>query len=225
MPIRANALAVMAKAAIPGTVKTRLVPPLTDEQAAELSHALLLDQLEHLAQLDSADLYVAFTPADAAELMTSLLPSGFECFAQRGDDLGERMNEVFIELRRRAHRNLIVIGSDVPAVPLLYLEDAFRLLADENNRVVLGPSRDGGYYLIGMNQPTPEIFKDMTWSHEQVLAQTTEKLSRREIQFALLPMWFDLDRIEDLDRLQTLGDPGVGQAMRRTMALLQQLNH
>jgi uncharacterized protein len=225
MPIRANALAVMAKAAIPGTVKTRLVPPLTDEQAAELSHALLLDQLEHLAQLDSADLYVAFTPADAAELMMSLLPSGFGCFAQRGDDLGERMNEVFTELRRRAHRNLIVIGSDVPAVPLLYLEDAFRLLADENNRVVLGPSRDGGYYLIGMNQPTPEIFKDMTWSHEQVLAQTTEKLSRLEIQFALLPMWFDLDRIEDLDRLQTLGDPGVGQAMRRTMALLQQLNH
>jgi rSAM/selenodomain-associated transferase 1 len=214
----------MAKAPISGTVKTRLVPPLTHEQAAALSHALLLDQFEHLAQMDGADLYVAFTPADAAPSMTGLLSARFQCFPQRGENLGERMNEVFVELHRRTHRNLIAIGSDVPAVPLLYLEDAFRLLADENNRVVLGPSRDGGYYLIGMNQPIPEIFKDMTWSHDQVLAQTTEKLSQLDLQFALLPVWFDLDRIEDLDRLQTLADPGVRHAMRRTMALLQQLN-
>jgi uncharacterized protein len=224
MPTHANALAVMAKAPIPGLVKTRLVPPLKHEQAAELYRALLLDQLDHLAQLNSADLYVAFTPVDAAPLMVSLLPVGFRCFPQRGDDLGERMNEVFIELRRRAHCNLIVIGSDLPAVPLNFFEDAFRLLAGGKKRVVLGPSRDGGYYLIGLNQPTSEIFQDMTWSHDRVLAQTTERLARLEIDFALLPIWSDLDTLEDLDRLRATSNPGVRQAMRRTFALLARLD-
>jgi uncharacterized protein len=134
------------------------------------------------------------------------------------------MNEVFIELRRRAHCNLIVIGSDLPAVPLNFFEDAFRLLAGGKKRVVLGPSRDGGYYLIGLNQPTSEIFQDMTWSHDRVLAQTTERLARLEIDFALLPIWSDLDTLEDLDRLRATSNPGVRQAMRRTFALLARLD-
>jgi rSAM/selenodomain-associated transferase 1 len=224
MPTHVNALAVMAKVPVSGTVKTRLVPPLSDEQAAELYRALVLDQLEHLAQLNSADLYLAFTPADAASSMASLMPARFQCFPQRGDDLGERMNQVFIELRRRAHRNLVVIGSDLPPVPLDFFEDAFRILAAENKRVVLGPSRDGGYYLVGMNEPTPQIFKEMTWSHAHVLAQTTKKLTRLGIDFRLLPTWFDLDTVEDLDRFQEIASPVVRQAMSRTLGLLQRLS-
>lgn len=210
----------MAKAPVPGAVKTRLVPPLTEEQAAELYRALLLDQLEHLSSFDDSELYVAFTPDEAAGLIKSLAPAGFHCFPQHGDDLGARMDEVFAELRRRGHRNSVLIGSDLPPLPLDILRQAFAQLAPLEKRVVLGPSRDGGYYLVGTNQPTPEIFSNMTWSHDRVFAQTTEKLADMGIAFDLLPAWFDIDTIADVERLRAIGDPAVRGAMKRTLAFL-----
>jgi rSAM/selenodomain-associated transferase 1 len=223
MPTRANALAVMAKAPVPGSVKTRMVPPLTQEQAAALYRAILRDQLEHLTRLAAIDLYVAFTPDDAAALMKSVVPAAFECFPQRGEDLGERMQEIFVELWRRGHRNLVLIGSDVPAVPLDFFQETYSALNCEDKRVVFGPSQDGGYYLVGMNQPTPEIFDGMTWSHDRVLVQTTEKLTGLGIAVKLLPTWFDVDTIEDLKRLQTISDPAVRNTMRGTLDCLRRL--
>jgi rSAM/selenodomain-associated transferase 1 len=223
MPMHANALAVMAKAPIPGSVKTRMVPPLTHEQAAELFRVLLLDQLENLTALGEVDLYVAFTPVEAKALIKSIVPASFQCFHQRGDDLGERMHEVFAELWRRGHRNLVLIGSDLPVVPLVFLRDAFKVLERKDRQLVFGPSEDGGYYLVGMNQPTPEIFDGMSWSHDQVLAQTTEKVTRLGIDFRLLPGWFDLDTIKDLERLRVKADPAIRAAMRRTVDYLRQL--
>ena len=223
MPTRANALAVMAKAPVPGSVKTRMVPPLTQEEAAALYRAILRDQLEHLTRLAAIDLYVAFTPDDAAVLMKSIVPAAFECFPQRGEDLGERMQEIFVELWRRGHRNLVLIGSDVPGVPLDFFRETYSALNCDEKRVVFGPSQDGGYYLVGMNQPTPEIFDGMTWSHDRVLVQTTEKLTRLGIAVKLLPTWFDIDTIEDLKRLQTISQPAVRDAMKRTLDYLRQL--
>lgn len=224
MPTRANALAVMTKAPIPGSVKTRMVPPLTHEQAAELCRALLFDQLEHLSALADVDLFVAFTPAEAVTLIESLVPPGFQYFPQRGADLGARMNAVFYELRRRGHRNLVVMGSDLPALPLNILNDAFQALEAERQRIVLGPSRDGGYYLVGMNRPTPEIFNEMSWSHDRVFSQTIEKLASLGIDFTTLPGWFDLDTIEDIEFLRSYSDPAVRAAMKRTVSFLQRLN-
>jgi len=223
MPTRANALAVMAKAPVPGSVKTRMVPPLTQEEAAALYRAILRDQLEHLTRLAAIDLYVAFTPDDAAALMKSVVPAAFECFPQRGEDLGERMQEIFVELWRRGHRNLVLIGSDVPAVPLDFFQETYSALNCEDKRVVFGPSQDGGYYLVGMNQPTPQIFERMTWSHDRVLVQTTEKLTRLGMAVKLLPTWFDIDTIEDLKRLQTISDPAVRNAMQETLDCLRRL--
>ena len=223
MPTRANALAVMAKAPVPGSVKTRMVPPLTQKQAAALYRAILRDQLEHLTRLAAIDLYVAFTPDDAAALMKSVVPAAFECFPQRGEDLGERMQEIFAELWRRGHRNLVLIGSDVPAVPLDFFQETYSALNCEDKRVVFGPSQDGGYYLVGMNQPTPQIFERMVWSHDRVLVQTTEKLTRLGMAVKLLPTWFDIDTIEDLKRLQTISDPAVRNAMQGTLDCLRRL--
>jgi rSAM/selenodomain-associated transferase 1 len=221
MPTRADALAVMAKAPIAGEVKTRLVPPFTQEQAADLYRALLLDQLEHLSRLTVAELYLVFAPNSAAPLMWQLAPPNFYCFAQRGGDLGERMNAAFIDLWQLGHRSVVVIGSDLPALPLTILETAFDLLATSIHQVVLGPSHDGGYYLVGMNQPTPEIFQDMRWSHDQVLAQTTDKLSKLGIPPALLPAWFDIDSVEDLKQLEALPEPATRNAVQRTLSYLQ----
>jgi glycosyltransferase A (GT-A) superfamily protein (DUF2064 family) len=101
---------------------------------------------------------------------------------------------------------------------------AFAQLAAVEKRVVLGPSRDGGYYLLGMNQPTPEIFSGMTWSHDRVLAQTIGKLADRGIGFSLLPAFFDVDTAADLERLRAITDPAVRGAMERTLSVLNQAN-
>jgi rSAM/selenodomain-associated transferase 1 len=223
MPTRADALAVMAKAPIAGEVKTRLVPPLTQEQAADLYRALLLDQLKHLQGFPTADRYLVYTPEDSAPLMKRLAPPNFHCLAQRGGDLGERMNAAFIDLWRRGHRNVMLVGSDLPALPLTILETAFDLLAASAGQVVLGPSRDGGYYLVGMNRPTSEIFEDMSWGDDQVLRVTLEKLSALGIKPALLPEWFDIDRVEDLNRLEVLSKPAERAALKRTLSYLKEL--
>jgi rSAM/selenodomain-associated transferase 1 len=223
MPTRADALAIMAKAPIAGAVKTRLAPPLTQEQAAELSRALLVDQLNHLSGLNSAELYLAFAPEDARAMMTELVPPRFRLFAQRGDDLGARMNGVFDWLRAKGHRNMVLIGGDLAPVPLRNLAETFTALEVAGERVVLGPSRDGGYYLVGMNRLTPQIFDGMTWSHDRVLAQTTAKLSASRIEFQLLPTWFDIDTIEDLRELKSHIGPECRAAMKQTLDLLRHL--
>jgi rSAM/selenodomain-associated transferase 1 len=213
----------MAKAPVAGQVKTRLLPALTPDEAAELSRALLVDQLNHLSGLNSAELYLAFAPEDARAMMTELVPPRFRLFAQRGDDLGARMNGVFDWLRAKGHRNMILIGGDLPPVPLRNLVEAFRALEVAGERVVLGPSRDGGYYLVGMNRLTPQIFDGMTWSHDRVLAQTTAKLSASRIEFQLLPTWFDIDTIEDLRELKSHIGPECRAAMKQTLDLLRHL--
>jgi rSAM/selenodomain-associated transferase 1 len=196
---------------------------LTYEQAAELCRALLLDQLEHLSRLSVAELYLVYAPDSAASLMRQLAPPNFRCLAQRGDDLGERMNLAFIDLWQRGHRGIVLIGSDLPALPLTILEMAFDRLAASAGKVVLGPSRDGGYYLVGMNRPMAQVFANMTWSHDQVLTETTERLAKLGIQPALLPQWFDIDRDEDLKQLQALSEPAARDALKRTLSLLERL--
>jgi uncharacterized protein len=223
MPTRANALAVMAKAPIPGAVKTRLVPPLSGEQACELYGALLLDQLDHLTELSETDLYLAYTPADAGPMIGSLAPAAFRYFPQSGLDLGARMGNVLVELGRRGHRRLVLIGSDLPVLQLEILRDAFKYLDVPDRRAVLGPSRDGGYYLIGMNQAIPEIFAGMTWSHDRVLADSLAKLRELCIDFALLPNWFDVDTMADIQRLRALEDSIGSARMKRTRDCLRRL--
>ncbi len=223
MPIHANALAIMAKAPLPGTVKTRLVPPLTAEQAAELYRALLVDQLEHLRQVGGAERYLFYAPADAQEILRDLGGSDYVYRAQSDGDLGARMEQVFADLWRLKHRNIVLVGSDLPALPLAILREAFSHLSTVENRVVIGPSRDGGYYLIGMNQPTPEIFANMTWSHDRVLTDTKARLDGLGVSYRILPTWFDLDVAEDFQRLRTLVKSESISALRRTLACLEAL--
>lgn len=224
MPTPADALAVMAKAPVPGLVKTRLVPPLTHEQAAALYGALLADQLEHLKGIDGVARYLAYTPNGAAATMRELGGDAYAYIAQSGDDLGQRMNQLFVDLWHLGHRNVVLIGSDLPALPLAILDEAFTRLSREDHKVVLGPSRDGGYYLIGMNQPTPALFVNMTWGHDRVLAETTARLRKLGVSFALLPSWFDIDTLEDIQRLGGLDDPAPRRSMPTTFAYLAQLS-
>jgi len=232
----------MAKAPIAGAVKTRLVPFLSAEQAAELARALLLDQLEHLCALDSADLYLAFSPGRETALMRRLAPPRFALFPQSQGDLGARMQNIFTRLFARGHRAVVLIGADLAPVPLEYLAEAFDYLDGDKSpfhpplikgeragfdgpeqRVVLGPSKDGGYYLIGLRRELPAIFENMTWSHDQVLAQTLVKL--RALGIATLPLnqWFDIDRPEDLSFFESALQSWPPQAAPQTSRFLRRL--
>lgn len=201
MPIRANALAVMAKAPIPGSAKTRLIPFLSAAQAAALARALLIDQLEHLLTFRNADLYLAFAPADARRLMRRLAPPRFGIFPQRGADLGARMQNIFATLFVKGHGRIVLIGGDLPPVPLHYFTQAFTYLDHPKPQAVLGPSQDGGYYLIGLNRLPAEIFTEMSWSHDQVFTQTMAKLRALSVPVLELPQWLDIDTPDDLKAL------------------------
>ena len=223
MPTRANALAIMAKAPVAGAVKTRLVPPLTLEQAAELYRALLLDQFEHLKTFAGAARYVVYAPADAEPILRGLGGADYHYLAQGDGDLGVRMEHTFAALARLGHRNIVLIGSDLPALPRTILDVAFNQLVGAQRRVVLGPSQDGGYYLVGMNQPTPEIFENMRWSHDRVLADTTARLDGLGVSYSMLPTWFDLDVAEDFQRLRSLPNAPSRAALNWTLACLEKL--
>jgi rSAM/selenodomain-associated transferase 1 len=213
----------MAKAPLAGQVKTRLLPALSAEEAAELARSLLLDQLRQLEKLEAVDRYLVFAPDEGRELMEALAPSCFRLFSQRSDDLGSRMEAIFSQLFAAGHQNIVLIGGDLPPVPLGFFAEAYAFLRSSNQRVVLGPSRDGGYYLVGCNQPIPEIFHDMRWSHPEVLAQTRKKLTALNLDYHLLPSWFDIDTSDDLQYLRSVLDISLVTTMPDTLRLLRRL--
>ena len=225
MEIRANALALMAKAPVAGQVKSRLLPLFTAEEAAELSRSLLVDQLNHLQEFAAADLYLAFAPSDAQCLMEQITPPCFQLFPQQGNDLGARMAAAFQTLFDLGHKRIVLIGGDLAPVPIGFFPEAYAFLESFEKRVVLGPSRDGGYYLVGCNQPTPEIFSGMSWSHSEVLAQTLARLTAAKIAYHVLPSWFDIDTPDDLRHLCSMLDPTLEKAMPNTLPLLQRLKN
>lgn len=192
------ALAVFAKAPIPGTVKTRLSPPLTPEHAAGLHAALLEDTLHRTAALEMAH-YLACAP-DARQpfLNACARRYGARVITQGAGDLGDRMRRVVTTLLKR-HSKVLLIGSDSPTLPLEFITDAEDRLTTVD--LVLGPSEDGGYYLLGQRRLFPEIFRGVAWGGADVLRTTLAKLDRSRVE--LLPPWYDVDRPEDLDRLRT----------------------
>ncbi len=213
----------MAKAPVPGTVKTRLVPVFSTADAAHLARALLLDQLIHLDAISTVDLYLAFSPAEAGEMMRQLAPTSFELFPQSEGDLGARMHNIFSVLFAKEYRSVVLIGADLPPVPLDYFAQAYEYLDGPQPRVVLGPSRDGGYYLVGLNRPLPPMFENMTWSHDRVFTQTVTKLADLRIEMHELPIGFDIDTPDDLEILMTRIDDPPNASMKNTFTLLRRL--
>lgn len=196
------AMAIMAKAPVPGQVKTRLCPPLTEEQAASLSHGFLLDALARARTLRGVAPYLAFSPPDARAMFEEIAGEGITCLPQEGDDLGQRLDRLSRRLLAAGHPAVAIIGTDTPTLPVSVLADALDCLAGGQADLVLGPSEDGGYYLIGMRRPLPGIFTDIAWGGPTVLADTQERAAGLGLKVSLLPSWFDVDTPEDLGRLR-----------------------
>jgi rSAM/selenodomain-associated transferase 1 len=222
------ALAVMTKAPQAGRVKTRLVPPLTPEEAAELNKCFLRDtavaissacsrrpvgdaskmQFEHAGASHSEAATAAcgiavYTPVGAESAYTDVLPADFRLLPQRGDEFGERLFFAVEDLFKCGFDSLCLIDSDSPTVPAENFEQAVKLLSTSEDRVVLGPSDDGGYYLIGMNKPHRHLFEQIDWSTERVLNQTMQRATEIGSEVKLLPTGYDVDDNASLRRLRT----------------------
>lgn len=195
------AVAIMAKAPQGGAVKTRLSPPLSLADAAELYRCFLLDKIEQVRRLTTATVAIAYTPADAAGYFESVAP-GFVLVQQRGADLGDRLANSLAELLARGHRAAMAIDSDTPTLPVTFLQQAIDLLTTSNVDLVLGPTQDGGYYLIGLRAMHRELFDTMAWSTSTVLSETIRRAEATGLRIACLPPWYDIDTPEDLARLR-----------------------
>ncbi|MEJ2282970.1 MAG: TIGR04282 family arsenosugar biosynthesis glycosyltransferase [Desulfobacterales bacterium] len=191
-------LVVVAKAPVPGEVKTRLTPPFTPQEAVALYQCFLKDRLAEISTLQGIDLAVAFTPGNARKAFERLIGNGFKLFAQKGADLGQRLNHIFIDKLRSDYDAVSIIDSDTPDLPGEIVEQSFRILLSDEADTVYGPCDDGGYYLVGMCRPHPELFEDIPWSTPAVLNITLERARGLGIKTKLLPCWNDLDTVEDL---------------------------
>ncbi|MBI5969731.1 MAG: TIGR04282 family arsenosugar biosynthesis glycosyltransferase [Deltaproteobacteria bacterium] len=200
-----DALSIMLKAPRPGTVKTRLCPPLTHVQAARLYTCFIKDVFSCALKLDEVDLFAVFTPPDSEKEAAAVIPPVSGLFAQEGASLGARISNVFTRLFSEGYKRVVVIGSDSPDIPFEFMEDSFRLLCFRENTVVLGPALDGGYYLIGLNTQANELFEDIRWSGASVLEDTLEKARAAMLNIELLPKWHDVDRAKDLAFIKKTG--------------------
>ena len=196
-----------------GHVKTRLVPPLTQEEAAELYRCLLLDKIRQVGTLSGVDPHLAYTPPEARAQMASLAPQDFTLIPQAGSDLGDRLHRLSAILLERGHPGVIIIDSDTPTLPSTYLLDALDRIQNESTDLVLGPAEDGGYYLIGLKRPCRSLFDSIPWSGPSVLSETLRRASAQRLEVATLPTWFDVDTASDLLRLRNdLATNGSGLA-------------
>jgi rSAM/selenodomain-associated transferase 1 len=195
------ALVVMAKAPKPGRVKTRLSPPLTLEQTAALNVQFLRDTTENLATIPGAAGLISYTPVGDEALFAGLLPETFALVAQRGDGFGERLLAAAEDVLAIGYGSVCLIDSDSPTVPGGAFYRAVEGLSEPGDRVVLGPSNDGGYYLIGMKRAHREPFERITWSTGSVLEQTVEQCREAGLDVVMLPTWYDVDDEATLEML------------------------
>lgn len=190
------ALAVMAKAPRPGRVKTRLSPPLTLEQSAALNTCFLRDTTRNLAAVSASGHsagVISYTPVGDEALFEGLLPDSFVLVAQRGDAFGERLLASAEDILSCGYSAVCLIDSDSPTVPTAAFQQAVDELLRPGDRIVLGGSDDGGYYLIGMKRPHSEPFANITWSTGSVYAETVAAIRAAGIELVELPTWYDVD--------------------------------
>jgi len=213
-----HALVFMAKWPEPGHAKTRLSPPLTPFQAAELARCFLLDTLDGAAGV-GADRWIAFAPAGRAADFRRLVGSSVGLIPAEFDDFGDALQAAQHAALTKGYRSVSLVASDLPHLPAdRYLQ---ALAALKTADVALGPCSDGGYYLLGAERETPSLFRGVAWSTSSVYAQTVQNAEQAGLRVAHLPNCDDVDLASDLGPLYSALSlrPGAG----RTLALLRRL--
>ena len=206
MPDRrqACAIAMVAKESRPGLAKTRLTPPLAPGEAAALNSCFLLDTARNILNAGSRAAiqgFVAYHPPEAADFFRRLLVPAIELLPPREPGLGPSLLHACRDLLALGYGAVCIVNSDSPTLPSAYLARAAQVLATAEDRLVLGPASDGGYYLIGVKRTHPRLFEEIDWSTERVLTQTLERAAEIGLGVDLLPEWYDVDDAAALGRL------------------------
>jgi len=194
-----RAFGIFAKYPHPGKVKTRLAKNLGEETACELYRAFLGDLVSRLGTHFQKQCVLCFTPDDSdSNRFFGILSDLAEIshWPQPEGDLGTRLSAFFDEQFQRGTEKAIVIGSDSPTLPVPLVENAFEQLSHFD--CVLGPSVDGGFYLLGLSHFVADIFQDIDWSTTRVLEQVVTQIEKSNTNFSLLPPWYDVDSLDDL---------------------------
>ena len=206
---------------MPGQVKTRLSPPLSQEEAALLYEAFLGDALEVYAAADAFGLdesvVVRLYLAGAESRPGAFAQGSITTHRQKGDGLGPRMLRAFAETFAAGYERIVIIGTDHPTLPPAFVGEAFRALS-EPFTVVLGPSTDGGYYLLGLNELYAPLF-EMEYSHGSVFEHTLERAIEEGARPVVLPEWYDVDDMGSLQRLVHEWREGASIPSRTEFAL------
>lgn len=201
-----SSIIIVAKRPVPGNVKTRLCPPLTPQESSNLYSCFLQDTIDKVAKVPGALKYLALDIEDievqggeiAPPLHSISTPQSFKVISQGSGDLGERLAYLADYAFKESDR-LIFVGADSPSLPIPYLESALQLLGD--NDVVIGPSEDGGYYLLGMAGCFTFLFERVEWSSDRVFKQTLDCARSAGLKVNSMPTWYDVDTSSDLSRL------------------------
>lgn len=201
----ATQLGMFAKYWQPGTVKTRLAATIGNEAAARI-HRMNIKTLAARFRNVADNRLLAISPFEKRPEFEQLIADSgddgegnWQLQPQSAGDLGERMSDYFSAAFAARHARVVLIGSDSPTLPTATITAAFESLRSHD--VVLGPAEDGGYYLVGARNETPEIFDGIEWSSERVWDQTVKRLDQNDSSWKALATCYDVDHIEDLKRL------------------------
>ena len=207
-------IGIFIKYPTPGKVKTRLAKDTSDEFAAKLYSAFVHDICEQLTQWGFPFILI-HDPDSSDDMIRSWLPYNVPLLKQRGIDLGERLTNAFHDLYNlndnviennninnniNSIDNAIIIGSDAPDIPKSHFEEAIHNI---QKKCIIGPSKDGGYYMIGMPKAlfSASYFECITWSTDTVFNETIDKFNKNKTSYHELPLWYDNDNLEDVKRL------------------------
>lgn len=198
------AVAVMAKAPLVGAVKTRLVPPLSEAEAAELSGCFIRDIADNIVAAGRSTPirgHIAYSPSGSEAAFHDLLPSSFRLLPPRRDGLGFSLADAAEDLLAAGYGSVCLVNADSPTLPTSILVETAQRLQPPGDRVVVGPAEDGGYYCIGLKDRHLRLFEDIDWSTERVFGQTLERAYEIGLDAVVLPNWYDVDDLASLRRL------------------------
>lgn len=192
--MNSKALGIMFRIPEFGQVKRRLAIQIGDNEALKVYALMLHETINKVLILKDVDLFGFYESTDKENIKINKI----RALPQKGNDLGEKMNNAVHCLFEKGYEKVVLIGADSPDLPLKYIEDAF--LGLNTYDLVLGPTEDGGYYLIGMKKPLDFLFKDVKWGSKEVLKNTITIAQKEGINYFLLNQWYDIDDVDGLKR-------------------------
>ena len=220
-----NALCLFIKEPQQGKVKTRLQPDISPSESVLLYKAMVEDLVNRFRNHPDFDVRIYFWPPQSRESLRGWLGDDLEYRLQRGENLGEKMMSSFEDAFHHYYRRVVLVGSDMPTLEETVIEQALSYLQDDD--LVLGPCEDGGYYLIGMSEPHPELFAGVSWSTDRVLKQTMIIADANHLSVRLLEKKADVDTSHDVRALwQRLNEnhvDGYSGPLSKTYTVLQRL--